>query len=461
MSADDLFAALPFLVLSGGALLVATLARGLRADGRSWLLLAAIQAGGAGTAAALLGSGPDGLGGLLRRDGASAFAAVLIAASAAATSLLETAERSRGAREDARVAALILLCGSGASLLASAGDLVIALVGLALLSVPLHALAGPRHAPMLGSARLVVPWRSAIAPLLFAAGTALILADTGSTRIGALAGAATLGQAGIALLLAALAVTITLVPFHLLAPEIDAGAPAPIVGFVAIVAKLGGFAMLLRVAATVTATGGAEADWRASLAVLAALTMTVGSLVSLVRSSLRRILAFTAIAQAGTITIGFASGGGAAPASAFALAVLVILVVGAYAAMSEVGDGDPRLEDLRGLARRRPLLATALGVLALGLAGVAPTAGFIGKVYLFEAAISGQLAWLAVVGALGMVIAAASAFRVVFACLGDTASAPVGRASVATGVAAAAAILVLLIGLAPGPLRDAIQGVRF
>jgi NADH-quinone oxidoreductase subunit N len=460
MTGSDALAALPFLALSIGALIIATLARLLRADERSWMLLAAIVAGAASMAAALLGDGPDGLGGLLRRDGASAFASVLVGASAATAALLEMDARSHDTQRAARPATLILLCGAGVSLMASAGDLSVAVVGVSLLSVSLHALAAPRHELMRGSPGST-RWRSVIAPLLFAAGSLLIFVDTGSTGIGALANTGASGQAGIALLVAALAVVIGLVPFHLVAPETDAGAPLPIVGYVTIVGKIGGFALLLRVAGLVTATGNAEADWRASLAVLAALTMTVGSLVSLVRSSLRRILAFIVIAQAGTIAIGYASGGSAGPAAAFALAALTILVVGVYAAITQVADGDPRLEDLRGLARRRPLLAVALGILMFGLAGVPPTAGFLARLSLFEAATAGQLAWLVAVGAVTTALSAICAFRVVLACLGDGAAAPSRQAGFASAVTVAAAILVLLIGLAPGPARDALQGVRF
>ncbi len=461
MSVDDALAALPFIVLAGGAVLVGALARWLRADERSWMLLAVVVAFASGVGAALIGGGADGLGGLLRRDGLSVFVVVLAAASAAATALLETAHRAHDARGGARAAALILLCASGVSLMASAGDLAVAAIGLALLSVALAVLARPRHESVRGSLPYAALRRSAIAPLLFAIGSALILADTGSTRIGALASTNTVGQVGIALLLAALAQTMALVPFHVLAPDIDAGAAAPVAGYVAIVGRLGAFALLLRVAAAVTASGNAEADWRASLAVLAAVTMTVGSLVALAAPSARRALVFMAVAQAGVIAIGLASGGAAAPASAFALAVLVVLVGGAFAALQGLAGGDARVEDLRGLARRRPLLVGAFGVLTLGLAGLPPTAGFLAKVYLFEAATDARLAWLVVLGALSMAISAVCAFRVLLACLGESVATVPGRTGVATAVAVAAAALVLLLGLAPGPLRDAVQGVRF
>ncbi len=282
----------------------------------------------------------------------------------------------------------------------------------------------------------------------------------GSTRIGALGSTSTVGQAGIALLLAALAQTAALAPFHVLAPEIEGTALAPIVGFVAAVAKIAAFAVLLRAAGTITASGAAEPDWRASIAVLAALTIGVGTLVALVRTSLRRVVVFASIAQAGTLAVALASGVIAGPAIAFGLAILVALVLGAHAAIAELG-GDPHLDDLRGLARRRPLLAVALAVLMLGLAGLPPTAGFMARVSLFEAAISAQLAWLVIVGALGTVVAAVWCFRVIFACLGEDEGGRAPGPSIAASVAIASAAAVLFIGVFPGPLRDMVQSARF
>ena len=462
MSSDDLLAALPFLALAGGAALVVLLAGWLKADERSWMLLGAIVASGSLAAASLLGGGADGLGGLLQRDGASAFITVLVGGSALVTLLLEAGDRSYSARRGARASALILLSASGAVLMASAGDLVIVLAGLALLLVPLELLAAPHGGAGGVAARAPALRRAAIALVLFAAGTTLVFADVGSTRVGALGSiAAAPGQAGVALLLAALALAAAVVPFHLLAPETQATAPAPVVGFVAIVAKLGAFAALLRTAGAITASGVAEPDWRASIAVLAALTMVVGSLAALGRSSLRQMIAFLCVAQVGTLATALASGVIAGPPIAFGLAVLVLGTLGAYAVVAQLGTNDLRVDDLRGLARRRPLLAGALGLLMLGLAGLPPTAGFLAKVYVFEAAIGAQLAWLVIVGALTMVICAACSFRVLRACLGE--GAPVGTTggNVRVGVAIVAALAVLFVGMVPAPLLDAVQSVRF
>ncbi|HEY3218514.1 MAG TPA: proton-conducting transporter membrane subunit [Candidatus Limnocylindria bacterium] len=461
MTGDDLLASLPFLLLLVGAVLVIALARPLRAEERAWMLLAATVASAAAALAALQGGGPDGFGGVLRRDGASAFATILVGLCAAVTLVLGVGDRGYDRREGARASGLVLLCASGAVLVASSGDLFAALLGLALLTVPLGMLGRSRQAVSRGTGRSAPLRRGAIAPLLFAAGTLLVLADTGSTRIGALgATSSPLGQAGIALVLAALAQAAALVPFHVLAPEIDATAPAPMVAFVSTVGKVGAFALLLRAAGTITASGVAEPDWRASIAVLAALTMTVGVLVALARTSLRRIVAFATIAQAGTLTVALASGVVAGPAIGFGLATLVALAFGAHAIIAELG-GDPHVDDLRGLARRRPVLAVALALFMLGLAGLPPTAAFLARVALFEAALGAQLAWLVIVGAVSTVVAAVWCFRVIAASLVEDPAAVAGRTSISSAVAVAAAAAVLFSGVFPGPLREALVNARF
>ncbi|HYR94785.1 MAG TPA: proton-conducting transporter membrane subunit [Methylomirabilota bacterium] len=443
MTDDDLLAALPALILGVGAVLLFVTPRWLRADERAWMLLGAIVAAGGATAAALAGGGADGFEGLLRRDGASGFIALLAGASAATTLVVESADALYDARHGARAAALVLAAACGATLAGAAGDLVIALAGITL--VALFAM----------QAR-----RALVVPLLFGAGIALVFADAGSTRVGALGVVSSpLGEAGIALVLSAVAAVAGLVPFHLLARELDVAVPPMVAGAVGLIGRVGAFALLLRAAGTITASGAAQPDWSASIAILAALTMTIGAIVALARSSVRGVLAFIGVSQAGTLAVALASGVIAGPAIAFGLVVLAATTLGAYAVVAQLGK-DPRLSDLRGLARRRPVLASAFAAVVFGLAGLPPTAGFVAKVYLFEAAIGAQLAWLVIVGSFTAVVAVASAFRLVFACLGEAGDAT-RSIGVARAVAIAAAVLTLGIGVLPGPLLDAVQGVRF
>src|SRR5206468_12676668 len=155
----------------------------------------------------------------------------------------------------------------------------------------------------------------------------------------------------------------------------------------------------------------AVVDWRASIAVIAAVSVSVASLVALGQTSPRRILAYVSIAQAGyaavALTAGFASG----PTAAFFLAAFALMTVGALALIARPPPG-ARIADLRGLARRRPLFVVALGTLLLALAGLPPSIGFVAKLYVLELAVGAQLAWLALIAALASVLSAVAYLRI-------------------------------------------------
>src|SRR5207237_4844490 len=131
------------------------------------------------------------------------------------------------------------------------------------------------------------------------------------------------------------------------------------------------------------------------------------------------------------------------------LAVYAPLTLGAFGVITVLTNDDPRIDDLHGLARRRPLTVVALGVLMLGLAGLPPTAGFLAKVYVFEAAIGAQLAWLVILGVLMSVVSAAYYFRVLLACLAEGEGEPARGPSVGGGVVVLSALSVLVIGIVP------------
>jgi NADH-quinone oxidoreductase subunit N len=463
MSTADLLAALPFVVLAGGACIVLAADLAVHADGRAWVWLGAAMAVGCAIAAAVLGSGADGFGGVVRRDGASAFFAVVVGASTAAALLLAVGYVSRAGLPAAEVTSLVLFSASGAVLMASAGDLVITFVGLELLSIPLYALTGllrdARHAD---ESALKYFLLGAAASAVFAYGIALVYTATGSLAIGSLGTVASpVGMAGVALLLAGLAFKAALVPFHFWAPDAYVSAPTPVTAFMAVVAKLGAFGALLRFGAAITAPSAAAVDWRASVAVLAAITLVLGNLAALGQSSLKRLLAYSSIAHAGYIAIAVAAGVVASPAIAFYLVVYAALTIGAFGVITLLTNDDPRLEDLHGLARRRPLVVAALAVVLLGLTGLPPTAGFLAKVYVFEAAAGAQLAWLVILGVLASVVSAAYYLRVLFACLAEGEGEAAHGPSVGGGVVVLAALAVLLVGVVPGPLLDAVQSVRF
>src|SRR5438034_921949 len=234
---------------------------------------------------------------------------------------------------------------------------------------------------------------------------------TGSSSLSALDVVATpLGSAGLALLLAGLVMIAGVVSPRSHAP-VDTGTSD---AYVAVVVRIAGLGALMRVGAALASS--AVIDWRASIAVIAAVSVIVASLVALGQTSPRRILAYASIAQAGyaavALTAGFASG----PTAAFFLAAFALMTVGALALIARLPSA-ARLGDLRGVARRRPLFVLALGTLLLALAGLPPSIGFVAKLYVPELAAGAQLAWLALLAALASVLSAGPSLPLPFACV--------------------------------------------
>jgi NADH-quinone oxidoreductase subunit N len=201
---------------------------------------------------------------------------------------------------------------------------------------------------------------------------------------------------------------IAMVPFHFWAPDAFTGATAPVSGFLSVVPKTGAVAGLLRL--LLYAFPDEAAGWPALIAVLAAITMTFGNLVALRQTELKRLLAYSSIAQAGYILVAVAVASrvnSAPPAAAYYLAAYLFMNLGAFAVAGQLERtlGSDRIAALRGLGKRSPGPAAVLALSLLSLAGIPPLAGFAGKVFLLEAGIAGGMTWLAVVAAANMVLA--------------------------------------------------------
>jgi len=447
VTASDAVAALPFLMLALGAAATWTLGARVRADPRTWSSLASVIAIGAFAVASLAGSGPDALGGVLRRDTASAFASALACLVASVLLVFQSRDSSP------RTSGASLLATSGAALVATSGDTVVLGIGIGLIGLASFALGAADERTR---GRLVRAFSPAA---LLTVGAVLAFADVGSTRIGALGGtSSSAGTVGVGLMLAGLLACAAIVPLDGLAPRAPSRVSTLVATLVDLVARIAGFAALLRIAAALSATGAFVADWRASIAIVAAITVVVGSVAAMTETSLRRVLGSLATSQAGYMATALTAGVAAGPSVAFALATSAVLAVGGVAALATLGDAP--LRDLRGLARRRPYLVASLAVLLLGAAGVPPTAGFIARVYVFEIALGAQLAWLVILGSLASVLSTVAALRLVFACLGEGDGVPAGTRATRTAVAVSA-VAVLLIGIFPAALLDAVGNVSF
>ncbi len=263
---------------------------------------------------------------------------------------------------------------------------------------------------------------------------------------------------------AGFAFKIAAVPFHQWAPDAYEGAPTPVTAFLSVGPKIGGFAVILRV--LLTALPGdlvnLAMDWRALLMAVSMLTMTVGNLVALWQKNIKRLLAYSSIAQAGYILIGVVA---ASPRGATAvllyLAAYVLTNLGVFAAIiafsNQVGSDD--IDDYAGLSKRAPGLALVMIVCLLSLGGLPPTAGFIGKLWLFSAAIEDGLIWLAVVGVINNVISLSYYWKVIRAMYLTPAQngEPLSTSSALAVALGVSVVGVLVVGVFPGPLLALLQ----
>jgi NADH-quinone oxidoreductase subunit N len=362
--------------------------------------------------------------------------------------------------------ALVLLAAVGMMLMAAARDLLIVFLGLELMSISLYVLTGFfRTRPAGNEAALKYLLLGAFASGFFLYGIALLYGATGTTNLARLGAALAapgggpnaLVVAGFALLLVGFGFKASAVPFHQWAPDVYEGAPTPVAALIATGSKAAALAALLRV---LVAMPGLEADWAPAFWLGAALTMTVGNVAALVQGNVKRLLAYSSVAHVGYMLVGLAAGlGPGAPAVVFYLAVYGIASVGAFGVVLvlERGRRDEvvEIDGYAGLAARHPVLALVLTVCLLSLVGMPPTAGFVGKVYLFSAAVREGLIGLAVIAVLNSVVATYYYLRLIVAMYMREPDAAAARPALtpAAGVAlAVTAWLTLHLGVLPGPV---------
>ncbi len=353
--------------------------------------------------------------GALRIDDLALALNLILIAGGACTVLL--AWRSLAAREAAHgeFHALLLTSIGGMSLLASAQNMVILFVGLELLSIPLYVLCATelkREHSLESGLKYLIVGSVGSATLLY--GLAMIYGAAGSTDFSAIASSLSSGSlatdpltlTGIALCVAGLCFKASVAPFHQWTPDVYEGAPTPVTAFMAVTTKVAALGVFLRFFDV--ALIGAQASWGPAVAALATITILVGNLGALGQSSLKRMLAYSSVAQAGYMLAGVvvASQLGV-QATVLYLIVYLMMNMASFAVIvareRETGLGDG-IQALTGLGRERPWLAWPMTLSMLGLAGIPATAGFIGKFYLIDAAVSGGYTWLGVVIVVGSMI---------------------------------------------------------
>jgi NADH-quinone oxidoreductase subunit N len=353
--------------------------------------------------------------GALHLDELSMTLNLILITGAIATVLL--AWRSLAAREagHGEFHALLLTSVGGMSLLAAAQNIVMLFVGIELLSIPLYVLCATemrREHSLESGLKYLIIGSVGSATLLY--GLALIYGATGQSDFGAISAAIgnhglqgdVLLLTGVALSAVGLCFKASVAPFHQWTPDVYEGAPTPVTAFMAVatkVAAFGAFLRLFNVALVET-----QHSWGPALAVLAAVSIIVGNVGALGQSSLKRMLAYSSVAQAGYILTGVVvSSQLGVSATAFYLAVYLPMNMAAFAVIlarereSTLGDS---IQSVVGLGRERPWLAWPLTISMLALAGIPATAGFMGKFYLIDAAVSGNYTWLGVVIVIGSMI---------------------------------------------------------
>jgi NADH-quinone oxidoreductase subunit N len=362
---------------------------------------------------------------------------------------------------------LLLFTISGMMLMAQAGDLIVVFLALELLSIPLYVLSG-FASPQLRSQESAMKYflLGAFASGFIVYGIALMFGATGTTLLSgvveALRGGLSsdpLALAGAGLILVGLGFKIAAVPFHMWTPDVYEGAPSPVVGFMSVGAKAGGFAALLRV--FIAAFPSMAPTWGPLAMWVSALTMTWGNVAAIAQKNIKRMLAYSSIAHAGYILMALPAAANpnvtadAVGSALFYLLAYAFTNLGAWGVVVALERREGRgltIDDYAGLAKRRPGLAAAMLLFMLSLTGLPPTAGFVGKFYIFRAVLQANLVWLALVGVITSLVSAYYYLRIVIVMYMQEGE-PESRSEFwLNGSVGLTAIVTFLVGVLPGPL---------
>lgn len=344
-------------------------------------------------------------GGMLRFDSAGFVFRMLFLAGGAITILFAMDQENLGRRGEFYL--LLLVCILGMSLMASSADLIMLYLAIETTSIPLFVLAGFLVSePKSVEAGIKYLLFGAMASAVMLFGFTWLFGFTGSTQLYDLS--SKLSEAGVPpasvvmtviMILVGFGFKISIAPLHLWAPDVYDGSPTPVAGFLSTASKAAGFAVLMRVFMVVFP--GLVGTWSIILAVLAVMSMIVGNFLALTQKNIKRLLAFSSIAQAGYILIGVAAANSLGmQGTIYYLIAYLVTNLAAFGIVTIVGRfvGSDEIASYAGLSRRSPRLALAMLVAILSLGGIPPFAGFFGKLLVFTAAIQADMVWLALIG---------------------------------------------------------------
>jgi NADH-quinone oxidoreductase subunit N len=399
-------------------------------DRKAWT--AALAAAGMlvamGFSIAQTGVNTSAFGGMIEVDGFSQFLTILVLGSGLVAVMLSFNYLTRLGIQRGEYYSLLMFSISGMMLMAMAADLIVIFLALELLSIPLYILAGFAR-PRSESEEAAIKYflLGAFASGFVVYGVAVTFGASGYTGLAKIFQAVQAGTVdltllaiGAALILVGLGFKVAAVPFHMWTPDVYQGAPSSVTAFMAVGAKIGGFAALLRIFAT--SLGVLAVDFTIVLWWLAVLTMILGNVVAIAQKNIKRMLAYSSIAQAGFILMALVPYGQEEVLEDAVAAALLYLL--AYALMNfaawavvitmEKAEGKGlQLSDYAGLGRKYPILAAIMTVAMLSFTGIPPTLGFIGKFYLFRSVVGAGFVWLAIIGVLTSLVSAYYYLRVV------------------------------------------------
>ncbi len=367
---------------------------------------------------------------------------------------------------------LLLLSTVGMIMMVSTTNLLVVFLGLETLSIALYILTGIRKM-RIDSVEVSLKYflLGAFATGFFLYGIALVYGATGSLdlieigrHIQKSGFSGLMLVAGVLMLIIGFSFKAAFVPFHMWTPDVYQGAPTPVAAFMSSGAKGAAIAPLVRI--VIAGLPLTESEWLTVLWVVAALTMTVGNVVAIAQNNIKRMLAYSSIAHAGYLLVGVIAGSDLGQSSVlFYLLVYTFMNLGAFGVISYLGysnkEENLKIEDYRGLGYRYPFAALAMAVFMFSLSGIPPTGGFVGKFYIFNAAIQAGYVWLVIIGVINSVISVYYYLRVVVNMYmrESEREVMVPKASIGLSFALLFAMLaVLLMGVVPSSLFELFQG---
>jgi NADH-quinone oxidoreductase subunit N len=479
MSAN-LLALLPELILTVTGILI-MLAEPMIAPGRSrkplgWLAILGTLASGFAALYQLRvvdATGPlTGFYATVQIDAFSIFFHLLIASIVLVT-LLASLDyfEDGGVTHAGEYFALVCFGATGMMFMTSSVELLMVFIGLEISSISTYILAGFRKGRATASEAAIKYFLlGSFATAFFLYGIALCFGATGSTSIAAIAAGLAvtktplLGWLAVAMVLIGLGFKVSAAPFHVWTPDVYQGAPAPVVGLMSTAPKAAAFAVLLRF--LFNGAGIYRNHWLLLVEILAVASMTIGNLGALLQTDVKRLLAYSSIAQAGYLLVSFSGAQHDAVAAAcFYTAAYAAMNVGAFVVVTQLSGFEEKLrsiDDYTGLAVKRPVLSALLGFFLLSLIGIPFTGGFFAKFYSFSAAVHGGHTWLAIVGLVNSGVACFYYLRLLAALysrpLANEPSTPAIRIAFPAAVAlAATAVATLGLGILPNHLLHLVQ----